>query len=58
MVKLTVRIDDPELHRQLEVAASEDERSLNGEIVWLLRAGLDSRSTPKGAPTVHPRRTS
>ena len=43
MAKLTLRIDDEDLHRRIGAAAAEDERSLNGEIIWLLRVGLDSR---------------
>jgi hypothetical protein len=49
MAKLTLRIDDDELHQRLEAAASEDERSVNGEIIWLIRVGLEWRLVDRGA---------
>jgi hypothetical protein len=43
MPKLNVRLPD-DLHAALTDAAAEDERSLNGEILWLLRDALERRS--------------
>jgi predicted HicB family RNase H-like nuclease len=40
--KLTIRIPD-ELHEELVKAAKQDSRSLNAEIIVLLRASLASR---------------
>lgn len=40
--KITIRIP-PELHEQLVKAAEQDTRSLNGEIIALLRAAIASR---------------
>lgn len=40
---VNVRLDD-DLHAQLKAAAAEDDRSLNGEIAWLLKAGLRART--------------
>lgn len=42
MAQLQVRID-PDLHELLRVAAKEDHRSLNGEILWLIERGLEQR---------------
>ena len=42
MVKLTIRIP-PDVHEQLVSAAAADERSLNGEILWLLRKAIEAR---------------
>lgn len=41
MKKITIRLDD-ELHARIEQAADHDDRSLNGEVAWLLKAGLDA----------------
>jgi predicted HicB family RNase H-like nuclease len=43
MVKLTIRIPD-DLHADLATAAAEDQRSLNGEILWLLRQAIAARA--------------
>ena len=45
MVKLTIRLPDPpdDLHDRLVEAAKADQRSLNGEILWLLRQALAQR---------------
>jgi hypothetical protein len=42
MFKLTIR-GPRELLDQLRAAAEADERSLNGEILWLLRLALAAR---------------
>ena len=42
MKNLNVRMSD-ELHARLKEAADGDERSLNGEIIWLLQAALYQR---------------
>jgi predicted HicB family RNase H-like nuclease len=42
MANVNIRIPD-ELHEELRVASQEDQRSLNGEILWLLRQALDNR---------------
>jgi len=43
MATVTVRISD-EMYEQIKRAAGEDIRSVNGEMEWLLRTGLDSRT--------------
>jgi hypothetical protein len=42
MKNINVRLED-ELHAQLKEAAGEDSRSLNGEIITLLKSGLHLR---------------
>lgn len=42
MGKITVRLPD-DLHEQITEAAEDDDRSLNSEIVRLLRAALKNR---------------
>jgi predicted HicB family RNase H-like nuclease len=52
MRNLNIRLPDP-LHERLKQAAARDDRSLNGEILWLLKIGLDVRDTtpdPGGQP--------
>jgi predicted HicB family RNase H-like nuclease len=39
-VKLTLRVPE-DLHARLAAAAKADQRSLNGEVLWLLTAALD-----------------
>lgn len=39
MKVLTIRLDD-ELHARVKQAADREARSLNGQIAWLLQAGL------------------
>jgi len=46
MATMTVRIPD-EMHERIKEAAQEDVRSINGEVEWLLKVGLDSRPTPE-----------
>lgn len=41
---------DPNLLRELERWASEDLRSLNGQIEWLLRDAVEVRRKPAGRP--------
>lgn len=54
MKKITIRLDD-ELHARIEQAAGRDDRSLNGEVAWLLKAGLDaSRSELPRCLASHP----
>ena len=38
----TVRFDE-DLYEMIELLAAADERSLNGQIVWLVRAGMELR---------------
>jgi predicted HicB family RNase H-like nuclease len=45
MVKTQIRIDDA-LHAQVVVAATNDRRSLNSELLWLIALGLKARSAP------------
>lgn len=42
MPNINIRIPD-DLHAALKTAAEADERSLNGEILWLLKAALAAR---------------
>jgi hypothetical protein len=42
MVKLTLRIPEA-LHARLQQAAADDQRSLNGEIAWLLAKAVEQR---------------
>lgn len=42
MVDRTVRMND-DLYSRITDSAGEDQRSVNGEIVWLLRQGLETR---------------
>jgi hypothetical protein len=51
MKNVNVRLGD-DLHARVKDAAATDERSLNGEIAWLLKAGLDMRDT-KPEPVPH-----
>ena len=39
---VNLRLDD-DLHAQVKQASEDDERSLNGEIAWLLRTALEDR---------------
>ena len=48
MAQYTIRVPD-ELDARVQQAASEDTRSKNGEINWLLRLGLAAR-TERPAP--------
>lgn len=41
MKKTTIRLDD-DLHDRVEQAAARDDRSFNGEVAWLLKAGMDA----------------
>lgn len=41
MKVLTIRLDD-DLHARIKEVADRDARSLNGQITWLLKAGLDA----------------
>ena len=41
-VKITIRVPD-EVHQALRDAAGDDSRSLNGEIVYLLKCALAAR---------------
>lgn len=54
---VSLRLPD-DLRQELEQAALEDERSLHGEMVWLLRVGLRVRAaqatTLDGSPNVRP----
>jgi predicted HicB family RNase H-like nuclease len=45
MKNVNVRMED-DLHARVKDAAAADDRSLNGEIAWLLKAGLDTRDIP------------
>jgi Arc-like DNA binding domain len=45
MATLTVRIPD-EMHERVKRAADEDVRSVNEEIAWFIKTGLDGRPTP------------
>lgn len=40
---LNVRFEDEALHQQVREAATEDRRSMNSEILWLIERGLDGR---------------
>jgi hypothetical protein len=44
MKNLNVRLADS-LHARVKQAAEADDRSLNGQITWLLKLGLDMRDT-------------
>jgi hypothetical protein len=44
MKSVNTRYPD-DLHEQVKAASEEDERSFNGEVVWLLRQGLAARAT-------------
>ncbi len=46
--KLTVRFPDGMLD-DLRKMAQGDDRSLNGEIIWLLRAATEQKKSKKGA---------
>lgn len=45
-IKLQVRIP-PELHKQVQERARDEERSLNGQILYLLRLALAAGEAPK-----------
>ena len=42
MKQLNLRLPD-DLHAEVAAAAEQDERSINGEIIWLLKAALRAR---------------
>ena len=42
MPEMHLRLPD-DLHAALKAAAEQDERSMNGEILWLLRSALAAR---------------
>ena len=44
MATLTLRIPDA-MHELIKKAAEDDVRSVNEQITWLLRLGLDVRAT-------------
>lgn len=47
MRHVNLRLPD-DVHADLKAAAAEDDRSLNGEVVWLLRQALTARrSNPR-----------
>jgi hypothetical protein len=43
MAQYTIRVPD-DLDESVSAAAAADERSKNGEIIWLLKAGLKARA--------------
>jgi hypothetical protein len=43
MIRFTLRLPE-DLHARLTQAAAEDQRSIHGEILWLLVAALDRRA--------------
>jgi hypothetical protein len=47
MKNLNVRLTDG-LHARVKQAAETDDRSLNGQVTWLLKLGLDLRDTTPG----------
>jgi hypothetical protein len=40
--KITIRLHDDDLHARIVQAAAREKRSLNGQIEWLLQAGMDA----------------
>jgi predicted HicB family RNase H-like nuclease len=47
MKNLNVRFEDEDLHQRVKDAATEDRRSLNSEILWIIERGLDARDAAK-----------
>jgi hypothetical protein len=47
MAQFTIRVPD-ELRDDIKAAAERDDRSMNGEINWLLRVGLEQRLADQG----------
>jgi hypothetical protein len=55
MKHVNLRLPD-DLHAALAKAAQVDERSLNSEVIWLLRRSLDAGSPGGDSPTTAPLR--
>jgi len=49
MPRYTVRFP-ADLYDQITEAATQDTRSIHGEILWLIKAGLNARSTSRSEP--------
>ena len=54
MATFTVRISD-EMHQRIKDAAEADDRSLNGEVSWLLKVALDVRESRASGTAEWPR---
>ena len=53
MTNRTVRFDD-DLYELIEISARGDQRSINGQILWLVRAGLELRDINRQGGRVSP----
>ena len=47
--KFMLRFSTDGLRKQLKVRAAENDRSLNGEIMYLIKRGLQAEQQPQGA---------
>lgn len=45
-VRVTVRFPD-ELYDRIKTAAQHDQRSIHGQVLWLLSQALDSKGGPR-----------
>lgn len=47
--QFVLRFPDGEVRKELKVRAAKNERSLNSEILYLIKRGLAAEQQPKGA---------
>ena len=47
--KVMLRFNQDGLRKQLKIRAAENERSLNGEIMYLIKCGLQAEQKSQGA---------
>lgn len=48
--KFLLRFNLDGLRKELKIRAAQNERSLNGEILYLIKLGMKAEQQPKGVP--------